>query len=97
MNHGGSVYIMTNKYKTVLYIGVTSELLFRVIEHREREYPNSFTAKYNCDRLVYFEHFDCIMEAIEREKQLKKWRRKWKEELISKFNPEWKDLFDRLS
>ena len=97
LNYGGSVYIMANKYNTVLYIGSSSELLFRVIEHRERAYPTSFTAKYNCDKLVYYEDHDCIEAAHTRERQLKKWKRKWKDELITKFNPEWRDLFDTLS
>ena len=96
LNYGGWVYIMANKHNNVVYIGSTSELLFRVIEHREREYPTSFTAKYNCDKLVYYEPFDCIEDAHNKERQMKKWKREWKNELITKFNPELKDLFDTL-
>ena len=87
---------MTNKHNTVLYIGVTSNLALRVIKHRNRNWVDSFTARYNCDKLVYFEHFDDIADAIAREKQLKGWRRAWKEELINKVNPEWRDLFSFL-
>jgi len=75
MERGGCVYILTNKSCTVLYIGVTSELFFRIKEHKEKYYPSSFTAKYNCDRLVYFEQFSTIEEAIAKEKQLKNWKR----------------------
>ena len=87
---------MTNKHNTVLYIGVTTNLVLRVIKHRKRNWPDAFTAKYNCEKLVYFEHFNDIADAMAREKQLKKWRRAWKEELINKVNPEWRDLFDSL-
>jgi putative endonuclease len=76
----------------VLYTGVTSDLEQRVFEHKTKFYPNSFTAKYNCDKLVYCEEFDDIEKAIKREKQLKRYRRHWKEDLIRKINSEWKDL-----
>lgn len=87
---------MTNEYGSVLYIGVTSDLFIRIPEHKNKIYSNSFTAKYNCIKLVYYETYPRIEDAITREKQLKKWKRAWKLELISKFNPEWKDLFDTL-
>ena len=96
MQYGGTVYILTNTHNTVLYIGVTSDLFKRIPEHRDKVYPASFTSKYNCTKLVYYETFGRIEEAIAREKQLKKWNRAWKEELILKMNPEWKDLFDGL-
>ncbi|WP_316735013.1 GIY-YIG nuclease family protein [Pedobacter aquatilis] len=96
MERGGCVYILTNKACTVLYIGVTSELLFRIKEHKEKHYPSSFTAKYNCDRLVYFEQFSTIEEAIAKEKQLKNWKRDWKINLINGFNPDWDDLYNSL-
>lgn len=96
MQYGGTVYIMTNEYGSVLYIGVTSDLFIRIPEHKNKIYSNSFTAKYNCIKLVYYETYPRIEDAITREKQLKKWKRAWKLELISKFNPEWKDLFDTL-
>ncbi len=80
----------------MFYIGVTSDLYFRIKEHKEKHYPDSFTAKYNCDKLVYFEQFSSIEEAIAKEKQLKNWRKSWKINLIKSLNPNWKDLFDDL-
>ena len=85
------VYLLTNKHNTVLYTGVTSELEQRVFEHKTKQY-RGFTSKYNCNKLVYFEEFDDVEEAIKREKQLKKYRREWKENLINEMNSEWKDL-----
>ena len=96
MQYGGSVYIVTNKNRTTLYVGVTSNLAARIQEHREKKYPNSFTARYNLDRLVFYENFTRIEEAIAREKQLKGGSRKKKEELINNLNPEWKDLGDEV-
>ena len=84
---------MSNVFNTVVYIGVTSNLFSRVAEHKEKVYPNSFTAKYNCNKLVYFEMFPSIEEAIAMEKRLKKWNRAWKNQLIEKTNPLWEDLF----
>ena len=92
MKRGGSVYILTNISNDVLYIGVTSDLIVRVAEHKDGKFSDSFTSKYNCNKLVYFENFLNIEEAIAREKQLKNWRRQWKENLIREANPEWKDL-----
>ena len=93
MERGGCIYIMTNTFNTVLYIGVTSDLFSRVSEHKTKKYPKSFTAKYNCDKLVYHEMFSRIEEAIGKEKQLKKWNREWKNKLIQDANPGWLDLF----
>ncbi len=90
------MYILTNTHKTVLYIGVTADLFKRIPEHVNKIYASSFTAKYNCIKLVYYETFGRIEDAIAREKQLKKWNRAWKEQLINKMNPEWKDLFPGL-
>jgi|TARA_B110000196_G_scaffold76315_1_gene65517 putative endonuclease len=87
------VYFMTNKNNTVIYIGVTSDLLKRVYQHKTKTYKG-FTAKYNCDKLIYFEEFDAINLAISREKQLKSGNRKRKERLINAENPEWNDLSD---
>lgn len=87
---------MTNISHSVLYIGVTSDLHVRVKQHKEKVYPDSFTAKYNCNRLVYFENFLRIEEAILAEKRMKNWHREWKVNLIYKFNPLWVDLFDTL-
>jgi putative endonuclease len=92
MERGGYTYILTNKNNTVLYVGVTSDLQRRVHEHKTKHNPNSFTAKYNCDKLVYFEEFHFIEDAIGREKNLKNWKREWKVELITKHNPDWKEL-----
>ena len=69
MERGGCVYISTNFTHTVLYIGVTSDLYFRIKEHKEKLYTKSFTAKYNCDKLVYYEQFSTIEDAIVKEKQ----------------------------
>ena len=89
-----AIYFMTNKNNTVLYIGVTSNLLKRVYQHKNKTFNNSFTSKYNCDKLVYFEVFTDINFAIEREKQLKKGNRKKKNNLVNLENSEWKDLSD---
>ncbi len=94
MKYGGSIYILTNKYHTVLYTGVTSDLKKRIYQHKNKEFKSSFTANYNCNKLVYFENFIRIEEAIAREKQIKGGSRKGKEELINAFNPEWKDLWE---
>jgi len=96
MQRGGCVYIMTNKFRTVLYIGVTSDLCGRIQEHLEHFYPTSFTAKYKCEILIYYEHFDSIEEAITREKEIKKWRREKKENLINTTNPLWKNLWNEV-
>jgi len=92
MEKGGCIYFMTNTYNTVLYLGVTSDLQTRIYQHKYKEYLYSFTARYNCNKLVYFEVFSNIEEAIAREKNLKNWKREWKNDLISKVNPEWNDL-----
>jgi len=89
-----AVYIMTNHSRT-LYIGVTRNLPRRVWEHKNKLFPG-FTKKYNIDKLVYYEQTTNIVSAIEREKQLKKWRREKKIQLIEKENPEWIDLGENL-
>jgi len=96
MVKGGAVYIMTNKKRTTLYTGVTSDLYSRVVEHKKKVYPRSFTAKYNCEELVYFEAFNSIEEAIAREKQIKGGSRDKKIALIEAMNPAWKDLFEEV-
>lgn len=93
MDRGGCIYILTNKSHTVLYTGVTSDLYARIKEHKEKYYPDSFTAKYNCNILLYHEQFSSIEEAITKEKQIKNWKRAWKLNLVNSTNPEWKDLF----
>ena len=88
----GYVYILTNKNKTTLYIGVTNSLLRRLFEHVKTPKEGSFTHRYNLIHLVYAEAQPSMIEAIAREKQLKRWGRKKKEALISNANPEWSDL-----
>ncbi len=85
------VYILSNFTNTTLYIGVTNDLQRRIYEHKSK-LIEGFSEKYNVDRLVYFEETTDIQSAIQREKNLKKWNRKWKNELIEKVNPEYKDL-----
>jgi len=88
----GYVYIMTNKTKTVLYVGITNNLLRRVFEHKNHLLPDSFTARYNLEFCIYYEEFPYFDLAIKREKELKKWNRQKKEDLINKMNPNWKEL-----
>ena len=85
------VYILTNKTKKVLYVGVTNNLNRRVSEHYSdcKNAKKSFAGKYNCIHLIYYEKFSEVTDAIIREKEIKKWRREKKEKLISNFNPEW--------
>ena len=90
----GYVYILTNKHHTTLYVGVTSDLFNRILKHRIKYYPKSFSARYNVNVLVYYESFETMASAIAREKQLKAGSRKQKIALINKHNPEWKDLFE---
>ncbi len=96
MKFGGAIYIMTNANNTTLYIGVTSDLRKRIFEHKTNAYPESFTARYKLHKLVYFEGFHRIEDAIAREKQLKAGSRKKKIDLINSFNIEWKDLFENI-
>ena len=91
MNKSCAIYIMTNYQETTLYIGVTSNLQRRVWEHKNKV-VEGFTKKYNVDKLIYYELTDSIESAINREKQLKRWHRNWKINLIKKMNPEFKDL-----
>ena len=82
------VYILTNKNKTVLYTGVTNDIRRRLKERREKKNPKSFTARYNVEFLIYYEHFGWIQLAIAREKEIKDLRRELKLDLIKNFNPE---------
>jgi putative endonuclease len=88
---------MTNKNNTTLYTGVTSDLMKRVYEHKNKIHPDSFTAKYELTKLVYYEGFHRIEEAIGREKQIKGGSRKKKMDIINAFNPEWNDLFEDIA
>ena len=90
------VYILTNKWNSVLYVGVTNNLVRRVWEHKNK-FVDSFTSRYKLDKLVYFEVFEDSYNAISREKQLKGGSRKQKVELIKKDNPEYKDLYDQIT
>ena len=92
----GFIYIITNKNNTVLYIGVTSNLPQRIEEHKQKRYENSFSARYNLNKLVYYEQFQMIGDAIGREKQLKAGNRSTKEKLINSINPTWNDLYDEI-
>jgi putative endonuclease len=89
------VYILTNKSNTVLYTGVTSNLLRRVYEHKNKS-VKGFTSKYNVSKLVYYEEGEDSYGAISREKQIKAGSRQNKKDLINSMNPEWKDLYDEL-
>lgn len=93
--HEYFVYIMTNKPNGVLYIGVTNNLIRRVFEHRN-SIVKGFTQKYKLTHLVYFETHQFITLAIQREKNIKHWKREWKIELIEKLNPNWKDLWETI-
>jgi putative endonuclease len=89
------VYVLATKRNGTLYVGVTSDLIKRVYEHKDN-LVGGFAKKYNVHNLVYFETTEDINSAIIREKQLKKWKRAWKIELIEKNNPEWRDLYFEL-
>lgn len=96
MPKGGCVYIMCSLNNSTLYTGVTSELIVRVQQHKNKEYPQCFTAKYNCTKLVYYKFFQTIEAAIEEEKRIKGGNRKQKEALINSINPQWNDLWEEV-
>lgn len=89
------VYLLTNQRNTVLYCGVTHNLVRRVYEHKHK-LAKGFTQKYNCEKLVYFEVFDDAISAITREKEIKGWRREKKDLLVDKANPQWLDLYSQI-
>ena len=91
------VYILTNRNHTVLYTGVTNDLVRRIYEHKNHWDQESFTAKYKVDRLIYFEETSDVKAALEREKQIKSWKRERKVGLISQSNPRWIDLYEHIS
>ena len=91
------VYILTNKNNSVLYTGVTNDLVRRVYEHKHHLDPDGFTSKYNVTKLVYFEETTDVKAALEREKQLKSWKRERKMALIMESNPRMLDLYDHVS
>ena len=90
------VYILTNNNKNVIYTGITNDLIKRVHEHKNHLDKGSFTARYNVERLVYFEVTSDVNSAIEREKQIKGWNRKRKNKLVESKNPSWEDLYDKI-
>src|SRR6201996_8561901 len=94
---GGCVYIITNKEHSVLYTGVTSDIISRIWEHKNKVYPNSFSAKYNCNKLVYYCFYSHIEEAIAAEKSFKAGSKNAKIKAINELNPGWKDLYDEIS
>ena len=89
------VYILASRRDGAIYVGITNDLVRRVYEHRIKAVPG-FTTKYNITRLVWFEIYDDPVSAISREKELKKWKRDWKVQLIEKDNPDWDDLFESI-
>ena len=91
-----SVYIMASRRNGTLYVGVTNHLGARAFQHRNGD-GSQFTAKYGVRMLVWYEHYGDVRQAIAREKQLKKWERQWKLELIEQFNPDWRDLYETLN
>ena len=90
------VYMLASRPYGTLYLGVTSDLGRRIVEHKGKVHPG-FTATYGVDRRVWMEAYDSVLEAIAREKMLKKWRRAWKIALIEEMNPTWADLFEELN
>jgi len=90
------VYLLASRKNGTLYLGVTNNLIRRVYEHRHKLMPG-FTSRYDVVRLVWFECYDDPSNAIAREKEIKKWRRQWKIELIEKSNPDWRDLYDEIT
>ncbi|HXY74149.1 MAG TPA: GIY-YIG nuclease family protein [Dehalococcoidales bacterium] len=95
MHKESYVYLLANKHNNVLYTGVTNDLMRRVYEHKSKLVAG-FTQKYNIDRLVYYEVCSDIVTAIEREKQIKGWSRKKKNDLVNALNPSWDDLYSGL-
>jgi putative endonuclease len=91
----GYIYILTNPKNTVLYIGVTSNLPQRIWQHKSK-LINGFSKRYNLIKLIYFEEYTSIEDAIIIEKRMKKWKRKWKENLINQQNSDWKDLYNEI-
>ena len=90
------VYMMTNQYRNVLYIGVTNDLVRRVYEHRNHLIKDSFTARYHVTKLVYFEATEDVKSALEREKQIKSWKRARKDALVESQNPTWEDQYPSI-
>ncbi len=96
MTHSFFIYILANKSNTTLYVGVTNNLIRRVYEHKNK-LVEGFTKRYNIDKLIYFEQTADVETAIEREKQIKNYSRKKKDILIKEFNPNWDDLYEKIT
>ena len=90
------VYLLASRKQGTLYLGVTNDIVRRVYEHKTRA-VTGFSSRYNVHRLVWFEYYDAPVDAIAREKELKKWRRAWKVSLIEKDNPDWRDLYSDIT
>jgi len=90
-----AIYILSNSTNSTIYIGVTSNLIQRIYQHKNH-FTDGFTKKYKTNKLVYFEQFEDMENALKREKTLKKWNREWKNELIEKGNPNWEDLWKNI-
>ena len=90
------VYILSNNNNRVIYTGITNDLAKRIYEHKHHLDKGSFTARYNVDKLVYYEVSSDVESAIEREKQIKGWSRKRKDKIIGDFNPDWIDLYEKI-
>ena len=90
------VYILANTTNVAIYVGVTKDLVRRIYEHKHHLDPDSFPARHNIQKLVYYEYTSDVKAAIEREKQIKGWNRKRKNKLVETMNPKWEDLYDRI-
>ena len=93
---GGWLYMVTNRRRGVLYVGVSADMPRRVWDHKQG-IPGSFTTRYGLKKLVYYEWHDRIIDAIQREKNIKHWKRSWKLDLIEGMNPNWEDLYETLN
>jgi len=93
---GGWVYIMADRYRGTIYVGVSSDLAARIQQHRSG-IGSDFCARYGLNRLVWAEWGDDILTCIEHEKRVKRWRRQWKFDLIERGNPDWRDMFETLA
>ena len=94
--NGAWIYIMADRYRGTMYVGVTTDLPSRIFQHRTGD-GSDFCRRYRLDRLVWAEQVPSIVDAIAHEKRVKRWRREWKFDLIERGNPEWRDLFDTLA
>ena len=90
-----AVYILANRYRSTMYVGVTSALYNRVADHKNKRF-DGYTARYGISMLVWYEHHQSMDAAIRREKQIKKWNRPWKFRIIEEMNPQWRDLHDEI-